>query len=342
MEKTMVVQKTLHSFLCSSVRRMLLSRPVSVCLFMVCVLGVAVILSRPVQADVSAPSPEEKTGPKAVLPPALDDAALKAGIASRIRLTRGDRDEQYRQFTPDLVEIEETIPVQIRGIAFFAVKIKLHAPVEKAKQEIITLIVDETGALQISGVYDLASGANLMQDAVNQLQHVDARNLPRDFGKEIFTGNGANAVTAVSDPFCPHCRKGWEYIKLHQNRLKTFTLSHFPLSPAAETACMVIADAHHRRFRVFDIVDFAYSRLQSAPDPQQILAQFMDAFPELATKWGPDPASTLAYLTQTFTAVDRKERSAAQALRISSTPVFFVNGTYIKGFHAEKMDNAMQ
>ncbi|MEE4364152.1 MAG: thioredoxin domain-containing protein, partial [Desulfotignum sp.] len=199
-----------------------------------------------------------------------------------------------------------------------------------------------TGTLQISGVHDLSTGANLMQDAVNQLQHVDIRDLPQDFAQEIFTGDGAHAVTAVSDPFCPHCRKGWEYIKLHQDRIKTFRLAHFPLNAPAEAACMVIADAHHRQFKVFEIVDFAYSRLQSAPDPQKILKQFMDAFPELGKNWGQDPTSSLAYLTQAYGAAVRKERSAAQALGINSTPVFFVNDTYIRGFHAQKIDTAMQ
>ncbi|MEE4363222.1 MAG: hypothetical protein V2J08_04775, partial [Desulfotignum sp.] len=118
---------------------------------------------------------------KAVLAPALDDAALKAAISRRIQMSRGVKDERYKLFPPDLVEIEETIPVHIRGTAFYAVKIKLHAPVTKAVEEVITLIVDKTGTLQISGVHDLSTGANLMQDAVNQLQHVDIRDLPQDF-----------------------------------------------------------------------------------------------------------------------------------------------------------------
>lgn len=337
----MIVHKALTSVWCSPGRRMPRFQPVCVFLFLICVLGVAVILPWPVQADISAPFSKEKDNPKAVPPPALDDTALKAVIAHRIRTTRGAKQARYKQFTPDLVEIDETTPVHIRGIAFFAVKIKLHDPAEEQKQEVITLIVDKTGTLQISGVYDLASGANLMQDAVNQLQHVDARDLPLNFGKQIFTGNGAHEIIAVSDPFCPHCRKGWEYIKLHQDRLKTFKLVHFPLSPAAETACMVMADAHHRQLQVFDIVDFAYTRLQSASEPREILAQYMKAFPEFTKKWGHDPASALANLTQTFGEAVRRERSTAQALGISSTPVFFVNNVYIRGFNDRKMDNAM-
>ncbi len=337
----MIILKALTFGWCSSARRMLRFLP-SVLLCLVFVLGVSGILPCQVLADDLAQPAKKTDSQKTVLAPAFDDAALKAGIAQRIRETRGARDERYKLYSPDLVEIAETICVHIRGTAFFAVKLKLHTPGAEGVNEVITLIVDKTGTLQISGLHDLATGANLMQDAVNQLQHVDVRDLPPGFGKEIFTGDGAHAVTAVSDPFCPHCRKGWEYIKLHQDRLKTFRLAHFPLNAASEAACMVMADAHHRQFRVFDIVDFAYTQLQSAPDPQKILEQFMDAFPELAKKWGQDPASALAYLTQTFGAAVRRESSAAQALGISSTPVFFVNDTYIRGFHAQKMDNAMQ
>ncbi|MCA1793728.1 MAG: DsbA family protein, partial [Desulfobacteraceae bacterium] len=202
-------------------------------------------------------------------------------------------------------------------------------------------IVDKTGTMQISAVHDLATGTNLMQAAVNQLKHVDIRDLPPDFGKEIFTGTGSHNVIAVSDPFCPHCRKGWEFVKLNQDRLKTFRLASFPLNPAAETACMIMADAHYRQSQVFDIVDFTYSQLHSAPEPIDIVVQYMEAFPELGQKWGQDPASALAYLTKTYGTAVQQERNAAQTLGINSTPVFFVNDTFIRGFSAQKLENAM-
>ncbi len=307
--------------------------------FLVCIKAGSLC---PATADTPDKQSLEQTGKQdAVLHTELDEAGLKASIAHRIRATRGAKDDRYKGFGPDLVHIDEKIAVTILGMAFFAVKIELHAPVTGAVEEVITLIVDKTGTLQISAVHDLASGTNLMQAAVNQLQHVDIRDLPPDFGKEIFTGPGIHKIIAVSDPFCPHCRKGWEFVKLNQDRLKTFRLSSFPLNPAAETACMVMADAHHRQFKVFDIVDFAYTQLQPAPEPLDILVQYMEAFPELGQKWGQDPASALAYLTQTYGTTVRQERNAAQALGINSTPVFFVNDVFIRGFHTQKLEKAM-
>lgn len=322
--------------------RLLRFVPVFVLLYLACVLFVTAIFPCPGQADAPAQSVEQASGQKSGPAQELNDAALKSSIAQRIRMTRGAKDDRYKMFSPDLVKIDEKILVHIRGMDFFAVKIILHHPDTKAVEEVLSLIVDKTGTLQISGVHDLASGANPMQNAVSRLQHVDVQDLPPDFGKEIFTGDGAHAITAVSDPFCPHCRKGWEYIKLHQDEIKTFRLAHFPLNPAAQAACMVMADAHHRQFRVFDIVDFAYTRLHSAPEPQKIVGQYMEAFPELAEKWGPDPVSALSYLTKTFGSVVQQERKAAQTLGINSTPVFFVNDTYIRGFHAGKLTSAMQ
>lgn len=341
-EEIMIVLKalTVGSFLSSD--RMLRFLPALVLLYLACLLFVTAIFPCPGQADAPAQSVGLTSGQKTGSAPELDEAALKAGIAQRIRMTRGAKDDRYKTFSPDLVKIDEKIFVHIRGMDFFAAKIILHNPETKAVEEVLSLIVDKTGTLQISGVHDLASGANLMQNAVNRLRHVDVRDLPPDFGKKIFTGDGAHTVTAVSDPFCPHCRKGWEYIKLHQDKIKTFRLAHFPLNPAAHAACMVMADAHHRQFRVFDIVDFAYTQLQPAPEPQKILAQYMEAFPELAEEWGSEPVSALSYLTKTFDSVVQKERKAAQTLGINSTPVFFVNDTYIRGFHARKMDNAMR
>ncbi len=270
----------------------------------------------------------------------LDEAALKANVAARIRTARGVQDERFRQFSPDLVSIDKKIPINIQGMTFFAVSLKILSPPDAALGESSTsLVVDKSGTLQITDIQNLASGNSLLQDALNQL--VSHEDIPPDFGKEIFSGTGDYSMIVISDPFCPHCRRGWNYIKEQEEKFKTVRLAHFPLNRPAEVACMVMADAHSRQFKLFEIVDFAYTLLNPVPKADDILKQFMDAFPELQETWGEDPASALKYLEENFLAVVQEERQKAQGMGINSTPVFFVNNEFIRGFNAEKLDKAM-
>ncbi|MCF8093293.1 MAG: thioredoxin domain-containing protein [Desulfotignum sp.] len=283
-------------------------------------------------ARVSAgPEPREQ-------PVVLDEAALKAAIAHRLRTARESKDERFAKFTPDQVDIEGTIPVHTPETTYFAVKLKILPVTPEARPEFITLVVDQTGTMQIGSIQDLAKGTNLMKAAVDRLQTVDIKDLPPGFGKEIFSGTGPHTIIAISDPFCPHCRQAWDHIKLNLEKIKTLRLAHFPLNKASEAACLVMADAFARQIQLFDVIDFTYSLLDKTRDPQKIIARFMEVFPKLAQTWGDDPASALAYLTQMHQNSVRTEQNTIRALGIHSTPVFFVNDTFIKGFDAQKAE----
>ncbi len=276
-------------------------------------------------------------------PVVLDEAALKTGIAHRLRTARGTRDDRFTNFTADQVGIEDAIPVHTPApeMTWFAVKLKIQPMVTDARPEFITLVVDPTGTLQIGSIQDLATGADLMKNAVDRLQTVDVKDLPPDFGKEIYSGSGPHTVIVISDPFCPHCRQAWDHIKLNLDRIKTLRLAHFPLNPASEAACLVMADAFVRQELVFEVIDFTYSLLNKTQDPQEIITQYMELFPEPAQAWGDDPAAALAYLTQKHLDNVRAEQNTVRTLGIHSTPIFFVNDTFIKGFNVQKMEGAM-
>jgi hypothetical protein len=305
-------------------------------LFMVIVLG---FMLNPFMTKAPARADDQSVQQMTVSGVELDEKTFKSNVANRIRATRGAQDARFRQFSPDLVIIDRKVSFNTQGMTFFAVKVKLLSPPPGVGEETITLVVDKSGTLQIVDIQELKSGNSLVQDALNELVRIE--DIPPDFGKEVFNGKGDHSIIAVSDPFCPYCRKGWDYIKTRQDKLKTFRLSHFSLNRAAEVACMVMADAHHRQFKLFEIVDFAYTHLNPASNPEDILAQFMDSFPELKEKWGQDAAIALNYLEEKYIAIVQKEKKDAQALGINSTPVFFVNGQLIRGFNAGKMDRAM-
>ena len=289
-------------------------------------------------------SPKSPNLPPAVMDhavPSLDEAALKTGIAHRLRTARGVKDERFRRITPDHVTVEKKIPVQTAALTVFAVKLKITPPVPDLSPEFITLVVDGSGTIQFGGIQELATGVNPLKEAVDQLQAVAFTDLPADFGHLIHSGTGPHTVIVVSDPFCPHCRRGWEFIKTNLDRIHALRLAHFPLGPAAETAGLVMADAHHRESIMFDIIDFTYTVLEPSQDPLQILAQYLDEFPDLAEKWGGTPEKALTYLKGKFLAAVKAEQHAIRSLGIHSTPVFFINQTFIKGFNEQKMEAAM-
>jgi len=308
------------------------------------VFWIPVLCFFPGTATAGILSPESRKQPPASLDlavPSLDEAALKAGIAQRLRSARGVKDERFRQLTSDHVTVERKIPVQTAALTVFAVKLKITPPVPDLSTEFITLVVDGSGTIQFGGIQELATGMSPLKDAVDQLQAVDIHDLPADFGHAIYTGTGPHTVIVVSDPFCPHCRRGWEFIKTNLDRIHTLRLAHFPLSPAAETAGMVMMDAHHRKSMGFDIIDFTYTLLEPSQDPLQILAQYLDEFPGLVEQWGKTPEEALTYLNERFLSEIRAEQNTVRSLGIHSTPVFFVNHTFIKGFNEQEMEAAM-
>jgi len=298
----------------------------------------------PGSGTAGTPAPESEENRQAGmnrLPAVLDEAALKQGIALRLRTARGTKDERFRQMTADHVSIEKKIPIHTGSLSVFAVRLKISPPIPDLSPEFITLVVDDTGTVQFGGIQELATGDNLAKAAVDQLQAVDINDLPADFGKVIYTGSGPHNVIVVSDPFCPHCRRGWEFIQLNLDRIHTLRLAHFPLSPSAETAGLAMADAYHRQFMEFDVIDFTYTELNPSQAPVDILSQYMDAFPDLAEQWGATPEAALTHLKEKYLLEIKTQQQTVRALGIHSTPVFFVNNTFIKGFNSQKMDAAM-
>ncbi len=271
--------------------------------------------------------------------PELDEAALRAAVAVRIRATRGLQEERFKKFSQEQVRIDKTIPLHFDDMTFFAVKASLVPMPAGTPAESLLMVVDKSGTLHIDDIQDLASGTSLVQAALQRLVQID--DIPADFGKEIFKSSGPHDVIAVSDPFCPHCRKGWDYFTSHRDKIRTFRLAHFPLDRSSAIVCMVLADAGKRSFDMFEIVEFAYTHLQKAQTVEGILDQFISFFPELAQKWGDDTSQAVAYLDEKYSERIQADRDRILELGIHSIPVYAVNGRIFKGFETGELDGAL-
>lgn len=271
---------------------------------------------------------------------ALDEETLKNNIAARVRNTRGAQDEAFKTFSAARVRIANQKSVQIGDLTVYAVQVQVHPPEGDGPPDILSVVVDAGGAYQFAEIQNLADGRSLVRDALAEVKRID--DLPPDFGKVVFEGEGAHTMVVVSDPFCPYCRKGWEYVMERRTSLKTLRFAHFPLNAASEAAVWAVTDAQVRDDGAFEMLDFAYTRLNRSQNPQDIVAHYLQTYPELKSYWGEDAAQALQYLRDTYQAAAQQERNQAQALGISSTPIFFVNGEMVQGFNAAKLDDLLK
>lgn len=268
----------------------------------------------------------------------LDIPALKKAIAERTVASWGEQDPYYKKFSAAQVTIEKEIPIQVREFSLFAVKAVLKTPGD-TPDEFLFLVVDETGTLQFPDIFDVKTGQSFFRDALNELRKIEK--LPKDFGSLIFEGEGLHDVVAVSDPFCSYCRKGWAYFQGERRKIRSFKLAHFPLNPHSELVCMALLDAEIRKDHALEMADFAYTTLKQTADPEELMKQFMEAFPHLKRVWGKDSRAAVNYLSERYQGVLREEVFAAQRLGIKATPVFFIDGQMIEGYHEKQIRERM-
>lgn len=272
---------------------------------------------------------------------ALDEENLKKNVAERMRNTRGAQDEAYKTYSAELVEIDRQKAVQIGGMTVFAVQVKVHPPQGDGTPDLISVVVDTAGAYQFAEIQSLADGRSMVREALAEVKRIDS--LPPGLGKEIFTDAGVHDVLVISDPFCPYCRRGWQYLMENREKIRTLRLAHFPLNDAAEATIWAVTDFWHKgaaleTVQPFDALDYAYSRLQPSQNPQDIIKQFLETWPELKTRWGEDAPTALQYLRQSYQAEVQNERNQVKALGIQSTPIFFIKGEMVEGFNANRLD----
>ncbi|MCW7755359.1 thioredoxin domain-containing protein [Desulfobotulus sp. H1] len=265
----------------------------------------------------------------------LDEEALKKTVARRTVISWGEQDERFRSFGPDQVRIVQKIPVNMNGVYLFAVRVALVMPPPQSGEEQLFLVVDPTGQMQFTDIQDLSSGRSLLEEPLAYLRHID--DFPKDLGTVLLEGGGPHEMLVVSDPFCPYCRKGWDFVKEKRNTLKELRLVHFPLNPVSELVCMVLADVEKRNFKPLEVTDFAYGDLRFVQDPKAILDQFMAVFPELKSSWGDNAEAARNYLESAYGEKVRSERRELQRMGIQATPVFFINGHMVEGFQLDKM-----
>ena len=270
----------------------------------------------------------------------LDKDALRSGIARRVdsvvaRQAGGQDREPITRQNVTLKKIEPvTMDLNGKTIELYAVKAGL-AFTDGSQADDLVLVVDSSGTLQFN-VQAVDSGKSPFQAVKDEIQR---KKIDSALGETIYSGEGTSEVVMASSPFCPYCRKAFNYFfsqkdKINQWRMIEMTYEGQPGNNAAVWSVMdgkEVVDA-------LDLMRFAYTGLQpvqtETPEEQSegVIKQFMQAFPKLAEKWG-SAEQARYYLKGKY----QKEtlalsQEASKTLRIQATPQVFVDGIPVTGW----------
>ncbi|RLA97435.1 MAG: hypothetical protein DRG83_15870 [Deltaproteobacteria bacterium] len=268
----------------------------------------------------------------------LNETQLKEQIAERVSRVTGLSD-----FTADHVIVEEKQPIHLGNMELWAVKVKLIAPDPKQKPGQLLFVTDPQGKYQFSKVALLSTGKNVLEETLSEMRTISLDSLSKYEGT-IYRGKGSHNVVMISDPFCPYCRKTYEYLRKHRDNIKSLSLLHFPLSYHANSkllcSLLVYCDKHNvlNAARYLDLADYLY-RIKYRRDDRdgtKTMEDILGKFPELKKHFSAMKVSDTTKINRmilkeahpTITYITDKLKEQA----IASTPVLSIDGHRIDGF----------
>ncbi len=131
-----------------------------------------------------------------------------------------------------------------------------------------------------------------------------------DLDKAIKIGNGPNLVIEVTDPDCPFCRKGAQFLAGRED--VTQYIFFYPLTrihPQAEAKSRFILAAEDPAGAYEDVVNGMYDN--------QPLPEFTD------------------------NGLLEEQLEIAQSVGVNSTPQYWINGQHVSGFNQQKIEQLL-
>ncbi|NMC72785.1 MAG: DsbC family protein [Geobacteraceae bacterium] len=157
----------------------------------------------------------------------------------------------------------------------------------------------KTGYLILGNIIT-SQGRNLTQERVGTEMYKSLD--PHDLKKAIKIGTGKNVVIEVSDPDCPYCRKMHAFWNTRSDVTRYIFLAPLDMHPdAVKKATYILASADVEK-ALFE----AYSG--QLDNNRQLLDKKYDDKGRL-----------------------QEQKAVVEKLKVDSTPVFWVNGTYVVG-----------
>ena len=273
----------------------------------------------------------------------LNEKSLKQSVAERVRVTLKGRVSGVENFGPDKVKIEKKKKVKVGKYELYAVKLQLMPFKKGQKLGEMSLLVDSSGKIAFPDVQDISKGQSLVEDAMDEINRIE---LDKNFGEVFFKGKGKHEVVFISDPFCPYCRRAFNYLAGKKDEMKEWKIVHMPLSfhRGANVATWVMEYAHDKNIKFQDVVKVAYNGLSMPREKdlqkaeKAVLKQFANKFPELGFK---DIDKVYSELKQQYDGKVKQNIKIANSLGVRGTPGIFIDGIKVRGFNKPKIEKIL-
>lgn len=322
------------------------------------ILALCLVISSTLYAPVSNAAPKDKSVPS-ITP--LDETALRTNSLKRLINTIKQNNPAVTdldKITLDNIQVVQKEPIKFGKTELWMAKIRFDGmPTVKSddnKTFEMIMTVDPSGVYQYADVTNIETSASVFTRAKHELNKMAVSD---KIGTTIFKGKGTAKILFISDPFCPFCRKEYEFLKANQAKVAEVKLLHMPmpqLHPSAPIACALLALAKEKlpHDQYVKVVDYAYTTLDETIAPSSInntpvaatLQQEMDLtkkvvaqFPELSK--GQDFESFFYFVKGKYVAaVNDESNIAINQFKLRGTPNTFVDGYLVRGFNKTELE----
>ncbi len=272
----------------------------------------------------------------------LQQERLLENVLFRFQEIITERGGDSGSISMENIALDRSIPFEVtvsgQDFTMYAVKIVLTGP-EPGRKQNVTLIVDETGNIQLDGAFaDLRTGRSIHQGIMDELERMDT---DPGVGDLLFHGSGQAEVLYLSDPFCPYCRHAYTYFLDQKNRIGEFRIAHYPINPGSGSLALTFLMMEHKDADIFrKVVDFAYEVELDRPSDNadhaviEVFNERFDIYPQPAQE-------VFDYLQRKHQESLVRDMEKMRDMGLSGTPVIIINGIRVDGYNRQRIDDLL-
>lgn len=132
-------------------------------------------------------------------------------------------------------------------------------------------------------------------------------------GKALKIGSGKNVIIEITDPDCPYCRKGSQFLDEQKDVTRYIFFLPLPMHPHAANKVKYILDAKNKETTYRDVMAGKHDAVAPIPAVN---------------------AETEAMLNE--------HKKVAELLQVTATPKYFVNGTVVSGADLKRIESLLK
>jgi thiol:disulfide interchange protein DsbC len=212
--------------------------------------------------------------------------------------------------------VKQAIAAKIKEVTTINAEAVEKTPIEGIyeivanKGSIIFYYAPKSELIIFGEIYD-KNKKSLTQEKHDQLQAQKLTDIPLD--KAIKIGTGKNKVVEFTDPDCPYCRKAALYFKDKNVTKYVYLIPIAQLHPKAEEKAKYILAAEDKTKAYYEV-------MSGAKDKDDLGSQ---------------------KISKDVNAMYQAQQNIGNAIGITGTPVFWLNGKYVQGANIKMFDTLL-